>query len=101
MLKKILPHFCIILSVVMLVFLITDQVNSAMAFINNQGTKVIMIVFFPARAAHVHSLYSRPAKELRKRLCRLFTAPRRCATPLHGGAEPFLTGTPQSGTSCF
>ena len=45
MLKKILPHFCIILSVVMLVFLITDQVNSAMAFINNQGTKVIMIVF--------------------------------------------------------
>lgn len=29
----------------MLVFLITDQVNSAMAFINNQGTKVIMIVF--------------------------------------------------------
>ena len=45
MLKKILPHFCIILSVVMLVFLITDQVNSAMAFIKNQGTKVIMIVF--------------------------------------------------------
>ncbi len=45
MLKKILPHFCIILSVVMLVFLIIDQVNSAMAFINNQGTKVIMIVF--------------------------------------------------------
>ena len=45
MLKKILPPFCIILSVVMLVFLIIDQVNSAMAFINNQGTKVIMIVF--------------------------------------------------------
>lgn len=98
---KILPHFCIILSVVMLVFLITDQVNSAMAFINNQGTKVIMIVFSLLVLLMSILYIADQQKKLRKRLCRLFTAPRRCATPLHGGAEPFLTGTPQSGTSCF
>ena len=44
-LAKILPHICIVLAIVMLVFLIIDQVNSAMAFINNQGTKIIMMVF--------------------------------------------------------
>ena len=45
MLKKILQKICLILSVVMLLYLIIYKVNSAMAFINNQGTKVIMIVF--------------------------------------------------------
>lgn len=45
MIKKILPHILIILAVVLLVFLIIDQVNAAMAFVNNQGTKIIMMIF--------------------------------------------------------
>ena len=45
MFQKILPHVCIVLALVMLTFLIIDQVNSAMAFINNQGTKILMMIF--------------------------------------------------------
>ena len=45
MFRKILPHLLIVLSIVMLVFLVIDQVNAAMAFINNQGTKIIMMVY--------------------------------------------------------
>ena len=44
MFKKALPHICIILAVSMLVFLVVDQVNSAMAFIDNQGTKIILMI---------------------------------------------------------
>ncbi len=44
MLKKLLPHVCIILSLAMLTFLIIDQINIAMGFVNNQGTKIIMMV---------------------------------------------------------
>ena len=44
MFKKILPHSIIVLCVVLLVFLIIDQVNSAMGFVNNQGTKIIMML---------------------------------------------------------
>ena len=44
MLKKILPHILIVLSVSLLVFFFIDQVNSAMGFINNQGTKIILCV---------------------------------------------------------
>lgn len=44
MIKKILPHICIILAVGMLVFLIGDQFNSAMIFINNQGSKIILMI---------------------------------------------------------
>ena len=44
MIRKILPHILIVLSVVLLVFLVIDQINSAMVFINNQGTKIIMFV---------------------------------------------------------
>lgn len=45
MLRKILPHVLVVLSVCMLVFLIIDQVNSAMGFIDNQGTKIIMMIY--------------------------------------------------------
>lgn len=45
MFQKILPHLLIVLSIVMLVFLVIDQVNAAMAFINNQGTKIIMMIY--------------------------------------------------------
>lgn len=48
MLKKLLPHLCVILATCMLVFLIIDQVNAAMGFINNQGTKITLIVLMVA-----------------------------------------------------
>ena len=45
MLRKILPHILIVISVVLIVFLAIDQVNSAMGFIDNQATKIIMIIY--------------------------------------------------------
>ena len=48
MLRKILPHVLIVLSALLLVFLIIDQVNSAMGFIDNQGTKIIMMIYCAA-----------------------------------------------------
>jgi|LSQX01.1.fsa_nt_gb uncharacterized integral membrane protein len=38
----LLPHLAIILSVMLMVFLIIDSVNSAMNFINNTQTKLIL-----------------------------------------------------------
>ncbi len=45
MLKKIIPHVLIVISVVLITFFIIDQVNSAMGFINNQGTKIILCIY--------------------------------------------------------
>ena len=45
MLKKILPHLCIIISLMMLTFFVIDQFNSAMAFINNDITKWLLAVY--------------------------------------------------------
>lgn len=39
-----LPHVCLILSLMMITFLITDRYNRAMAFINNDITKGLMMV---------------------------------------------------------
>ncbi len=44
MVKKLLPHFCIILSVMFMVFYFIDQVNSAMNFINNDITKTLLLI---------------------------------------------------------
>ena len=41
---KILPHFCIILSGMLLVLLIIDKFNSKMNFIDNDITKNLMII---------------------------------------------------------
>jgi len=43
-LKRILPHICIVISVSMFAFFIVDQVNSAVNFINNQGSKIILMI---------------------------------------------------------
>ena len=43
-LAGILPHVCLILSLMMITFLITDRYNRAMAFINNDITKGLMMV---------------------------------------------------------
>ena len=45
MIRKVLPHLLIVLSIVLLTLLITDQFNSAMGFVNNQGTKIIMMIY--------------------------------------------------------
>ncbi|MBR4078936.1 MAG: hypothetical protein IKK29_01880 [Christensenellaceae bacterium] len=42
--RKIMPHILIVISVVLIVFLIIDQVNGAMGFIDNQATKIIMMI---------------------------------------------------------
>ena len=39
-----MPHILIVISVVLIVFLIIDQVNGAMGFIDNQATKIIMMI---------------------------------------------------------
>lgn len=44
MLRKILPHAAIILSVMYFVFFCIDRVNSAMAFINNDITKWLLVI---------------------------------------------------------
>lgn len=45
MIKKALPHLCIIISVMMLVFLVADFYNGAMNFINNDMFKVLLLAF--------------------------------------------------------
>lgn len=39
-----LPHISIILSVMLIVFLIIDSMNSAMNFLGNKQTKIILLV---------------------------------------------------------
>ncbi len=42
--RDLLPHLSIILSLMMIVFFILDQFNDAMAFINNKGTKTLLLI---------------------------------------------------------
>ena len=44
MLRKILPHAAILLGNMYIVFFLIDRVNSAMAFINNDITKVLLLI---------------------------------------------------------
>lgn len=41
---KLMPHISIIISVMMIVFFFIDRVNSAMAFINNDITKMLLLI---------------------------------------------------------
>ena len=43
-LADLLPHASLILSLMMITFLITDKYNRAMAFINNDITKTLMMI---------------------------------------------------------
>ncbi len=45
MFKKILPHICIIISVMMLVFYVIDRFNSAMNFIDNDIFKTLLLIY--------------------------------------------------------
>lgn len=44
MLRKILPHVAIVLSNMYIVFYLIDRVNSAMCFIDNSITKVLLVI---------------------------------------------------------
>ena len=44
MLRKLLPHAAIIISAMYFVFFFIDRVNPAMAFINNDMTKILLCV---------------------------------------------------------
>lgn len=45
MLRRILPHICIILSIMMLTFYVIDQVNNAMGFLDNQAFKGLFLFY--------------------------------------------------------
>lgn len=45
MLKRALPHLCIIISVMMLVLYTIDQFNGAMNFINNNIFKTLLLFY--------------------------------------------------------
>lgn len=45
MLKNILPHLCIIISVMMIVIYIIDHLNNAMNFINNNIFKTLLLIY--------------------------------------------------------
>ncbi|MBE6565229.1 MAG: hypothetical protein E7655_08160 [Ruminococcaceae bacterium] len=54
-LKGLLPHAVLILSLMMITFYITDQFNRPMAFINNDITKALL--FLLSLLAIVQSVY--------------------------------------------
>ena len=43
-LTGILPHLCMILSLILITCVITDRYNRAMSFINNDITKVLLLI---------------------------------------------------------
>lgn len=45
MIKKIMPHLCIVVSVMMIVFLVIDSVNSAMGFLRGDVFKTFLIIY--------------------------------------------------------
>lgn len=45
MLRRVLPHICIIISFMMLTFYVIDKVNHAMNFIDNDLFKNLLLVF--------------------------------------------------------
>ena len=40
--KKILPHLCLILSLMLLTFFVLDQINPSMAFLDNTAARWIL-----------------------------------------------------------
>lgn len=45
MLKRIIPHICLIISVMMLVLFIIDRFNSAMDFIGGDTFDILLLLF--------------------------------------------------------
>jgi hypothetical protein len=55
MLKRVLPHLCLIISFMMLTFLVIDHFNQAMNFIGNDVFKVLLLIY--SLAVIVASIY--------------------------------------------
>ena len=68
MAKKILAHFCVIMFLVFLTLFVVDQINSAMGFVNNQITKVLMIVTLPIAIVTMYLYINDMRAEQRRRM---------------------------------
>lgn len=45
MLRRIIPHLCVVISIMVLVLLGLDQVNKAMNFIGNDVFKILLLCY--------------------------------------------------------
>jgi hypothetical protein len=45
MLKKLIPHICIVLSLMMLTFYVVDEFNPGMNFVGNDIFKVLLVIY--------------------------------------------------------
>jgi len=45
MLKRVLPHLCLVISVMMLVLFSIDRVNEAMSFIGNDVFDILLLIY--------------------------------------------------------
>ena len=45
MIKRALPHLCLVISIMMLVFYVIDLFNSAMHFIGNQVFNTLLLIY--------------------------------------------------------
>lgn len=50
MLKKLLPHLCLILSLMMLTFFVVDIFNPGMNFVGNDIFKILLLIYGVATA---------------------------------------------------
>ena len=71
MLRKILPHAAIVISAMYFVFFGIDRVNSAMAFIDNDITKVLLVVLGVISIANSFMLIADNRKRERRHQARL------------------------------
>jgi len=77
MLRKILPHAAIILSGMYLVFFLIDRVNSAMAFINNEITKHLLLILCAISVVNAIYLIHDERRKVRQQQARAEEARRR------------------------
>jgi len=66
-LRKLLPHGAIIISLMYLVFFCIDRVNTAMAFINNDITKVLLLVLCIISSINAGLIIADDRKRIRAR----------------------------------
>lgn len=78
MLRKILPHAAIIISMMYFVFFFIDRVNSAMAFINNGMTKGLLFILCMITIINALMLI---ADDRRRTSARRRSAPQRSSQP--------------------
>lgn len=86
MLRKLLPHVAIIISMMYFVFYFIDRVNSAMAFINNNITKNLLFVLgLIAILESIWLIRSNRAQERRRQQQRLQQQRRESRRNFRGG----------------